>query len=152
MSTKTPDLTITRDLAAPREKVFRAWVEPEELRRWWGPKGFTTPYAEFDPRPGGAVRVDMRGPDGVVFTSLGEVDEIEEPERLVVTTTGLGPDGEMFIKVRNAVTFAEHEGGTRLTMEATILELGPNGELAAAGMEQGWNETLDRLGAHVEAA
>ena len=59
-------LRITRVFDAPREVVFKAWTDPQLLAQWWGPKGFTNPVCELDARPGGAIRVHMRGPDGTV--------------------------------------------------------------------------------------
>src|SRR5436190_8252782 len=61
------ELVLTRVFDAPREVVFRAWTDPERLAQWWGPRGFTNPRCEWDARPGGAIRVDMKGPDGTVY-------------------------------------------------------------------------------------
>ena len=57
-------LTLTRVFDAPRELVFQAWTEPEHLKQWWGPNGFTTPACEVDLRVGGAWKIVMRFPDG----------------------------------------------------------------------------------------
>ena len=65
------ELTLVRVYAAPREKVFKAWVDCELAAKWWGPRGFTNPVCELDPRPGGAIRIDMRGPDGTVYPMGG---------------------------------------------------------------------------------
>jgi uncharacterized protein YndB with AHSA1/START domain len=63
---RSPDREIvtTRAIAAPPELVFKAWCDPAHLVHWWGPKGFTNTFHEFDPRPGGAWRFVMHGPDG----------------------------------------------------------------------------------------
>jgi uncharacterized protein YndB with AHSA1/START domain len=84
-----PELTMTRVFDAPRELVFRAWTDPERLKRWWGPKGFTNPVCEVDVRPGGAIRIHMRGPDGTVYPMTGAFIEIVEAERLVFTSSAL---------------------------------------------------------------
>jgi hypothetical protein len=57
----TREFTITREFAAPRELVFRAWTDPEHLTRWYGPRGFTTPRDSIaaDVRPGGTWRATM---------------------------------------------------------------------------------------------
>ncbi|MGH7408469.1 MAG: SRPBCC family protein, partial [Candidatus Methylomirabilales bacterium] len=79
-------LRLTRTLAAPRERVFRAWTEPSELKRWWGPDGYATPSAEEDLRVGGKYRLGMRKlPDGGVFYLAGTFREVRPPERLVYT-------------------------------------------------------------------
>src|SRR5277367_3850317 len=77
------ELTLVRVYDAPRALVFKAFTDPVHLARWWGPHGYTTPVCEFDARPGGALRIHMRGPDGGVHVTQGEVREIVIPERLV---------------------------------------------------------------------
>ena len=57
-------LHLSRRFAAPRERVFRALTEAEQLVKWWGPKGFTVPEHSLDLRPGGAWRTVMRSPEG----------------------------------------------------------------------------------------
>ena len=61
---------ITRIIDAPREQVFSAWTEPQQIRRWWGPGEFTCPEAEVDLRPGGAYRLAMQ-PTEAHFELLG---------------------------------------------------------------------------------
>ncbi len=56
------ELRLTRLIDAPREKLFRAWTEPELLKQWFAPLPYTTPAAELDVRPGGANFVVMRRP------------------------------------------------------------------------------------------
>ena len=139
-------LVITRVLDAPREVVFKAWTDPKLLKQWWGPKGFTNPVCELDVRPGGAIRVHMRGPDGTVYPMGGMFHEIVEPERIVFTSTAMEDEwGEPQLEVFNTVTFAEHNGKTRLTLHAEVVKSGPGTDRALAGMEQGWTETLERL-------
>jgi hypothetical protein len=53
------EVVVSRLIDAPRERVFDAWVKPEKLAQWWGPKGFTNARCEIDPRPGGKIRIDM---------------------------------------------------------------------------------------------
>src|SRR5208337_1503269 len=77
------ELTLVRVYNAPRALVFKAFTDPVHLARWWGPHGFTTPVCEFDARPGGALCIHMRAPDGRIYIAQGEVREIVTPERLV---------------------------------------------------------------------
>lgn len=74
-----------RTIHAPRERVFRAWTDPEELRKWWGPGLFTTPSAEVDLRQGGAYRLVMQPADGDPLLLTGTFLEVVPPERLVYT-------------------------------------------------------------------
>ena len=79
----TPDpatfLNMTRTFAAPRDKVYAAWTEPEHLKQWWGPEGFVSPSAEIDLRVGGRYRAGMRAPDGTEMAVVGEYTEITPP-------------------------------------------------------------------------
>src|SRR5204863_774192 len=70
-------LTLRRTYAAPRERVFRAWTDPEEIKRWWGPPGTATPDAEVDLKPGGKYRFTMRSlPDGEPYFLVGTYREV----------------------------------------------------------------------------
>jgi uncharacterized protein YndB with AHSA1/START domain len=77
-------IVIERELDAPRELVWRAWTDPDEVTKWWGPEHFTTPRdkIEFDLRPGGVCRLTMVGPDGEDYPSDGHFRIVEPPERL----------------------------------------------------------------------
>jgi len=143
---KNRELVITRVFDAPRELVFKAWIDPRHVTRWWGPKGFTNPVCELDARPGGAIRIDMKGPDGMVYPMGGVYREIVEPERLVFITTALEDEqGNPGLENLNTVTFAEHNGKTKLTLHVVVIRATQEAARALAGMEQGWTQTLDRL-------
>jgi uncharacterized protein YndB with AHSA1/START domain len=142
------DLVLTRTFDAPRSLVFGAWVDPKHLASWWGPHGFTNPVCEADAKPGGAIRIDMRAPDGTVFPMTGTFHEVSPPERLVFTSVAVGEGGKTLIKVRNTVTMTERDGKTTVTLDARVLELDPDFP-GAAGMEQGWSQSLERLAALV---
>ena len=106
---------------------------------------FTTPEAEIDVRPGGKLRVVMRAPDGQEFSSFGVVKEVEPLEKLVFSTWLNGADGKPILVDQTTVTLADLKGKTKLTVNARVLEVTDEGKGAVDGMEQGWNETLDRL-------
>ena len=144
---KSPDreLVLTRVFDAPREVVFKAWTEVERLKRWWGPKRFTNPVCEVDVRPGGAMRIHMRGPDGTIYPMTGVYHEIVEPERLVFTASALDASGNPLFEQLTKVTFEEHGGKTKLTVHATFSNIGPEAAPHLAGAEMGWNMSLDRL-------
>lgn len=76
-------LVSRRLLAAPRDRVFAAFLDPVQLAGWWGPEGFTNRFHCFDPRPGGAWRFTMRGPDGAEYPNECEFEEVVVPERIV---------------------------------------------------------------------
>ena len=78
-------LELTRVLPAPPPAVFRAFSERVELAKWWGPAGFTIPSVDFDPRAGGAYRIEMQPPEGDPFYLTGEFREVNPPERVAFT-------------------------------------------------------------------
>lgn len=140
------ELIITRIFDAPRELVFKAWTDPRHVAQWWGPAGFINPVCELDLRPGGAIRIHMQGPDGVLYPSQGVFHEIVEPERLVFTSRAFEDEaGHPQLEVLNTVTFAEHDGKTKLTLQAVVVKATPEMARSLAGMEEGWNQSLDRL-------
>jgi len=152
-------LVITRLFDAPRSRVFKAWTEPERLMRWWGPNGFTTPFCQIDLRLGGVFHCCMRSPEGRDYWCKGVYRDIVEPERIVFTDTfvdeagnpvppahyGMSPDWPPETLV--TVTFAEHAGKMKLTLQQSVLE----SVAERTGAQQGWTETLDRLGAYLAA-
>ena len=66
-----------RILPGARASVYRALSDPDELAKWWGPEGFTTPGVEFDPRVGGDYRIAIQPPDGDLFYLSGEFREVD---------------------------------------------------------------------------
>jgi uncharacterized protein YndB with AHSA1/START domain len=76
-------LMVRRTIRAPVERVFAAWTEPEQLRRWWGPKDVTCPEAEVDLRVGGRYRIANRMPDGSLLNIVGEFEKVDPPRELV---------------------------------------------------------------------
>ncbi len=153
------ELVITRVFDAPRDLVFKAWTEPDHLMHWWGPNGFTAPVCTIDLRPGGIMHLCMRSPEGRDYWCKGVYLEVVEPERIVCTDFfsdeagnlvqpahyGMSPDWPTETLV--TVTFAEHAGQTKLTLQQSVLE----SVAERSGAQQGWTESLDRLGAYVAA-
>lgn len=88
-------IVVTRIIDAPRPLVFKAWTEPERLKRWWGPRGFTASVIETDLRVGGKYPWGMRSPDGQEIFTTGVYREIVEPERIVVTESFADADGNV---------------------------------------------------------
>jgi uncharacterized protein YndB with AHSA1/START domain len=132
-----PALRVTRTFAAARERVFRAWTDPEELVRWWGPPGWTTPRADIDLRAGGSYRLTMRSPDGVFKFVSGTYREVEVPARLVYTWQV--DDGEITL-----VTVEFIARGA--TTEVVIVHDGFGSDGTRADHERGWNGCFRRLG------
>jgi uncharacterized protein YndB with AHSA1/START domain len=141
----SPKLMLRHEFEASRRVVFRAWTDPKRLARWWGPHGFTNPVCELDARPGGAIRIEMRGPDGVVYPMTGVVRELVAPERLVLACTPLDEAGKAIFEVVNTAIFSERAGRTTLALDARVVASTPAAGKYLAGMEDGWRQSLDRL-------
>jgi len=139
------ELVLTRTLDAPRELVFRAWTEPAQLARWWGPKGFTNPVCELDPRPGGTLRIVMRAPDGAQHPMTGVFREIVIPERLVFTFVAVDNEEQPLLEGLTQVSFAERGGKTELTVKTRAIGLVDFAGRMLQGMEAGWTQSIERL-------
>jgi uncharacterized protein YndB with AHSA1/START domain len=147
------DLVITRVLDAPRRLVFEAWTRPEHMMRWFGPKGFTTPFCTIDFRVGGVFRYCMRSPEGRDYWGIGVYREIVVPERIVYTDAFADAEGNAVppshygmssshpAETLVTLTFEEQDGKTKLTLRHGI----PETVTERDGTQQGWNELLDRL-------
>jgi uncharacterized protein YndB with AHSA1/START domain len=135
-------LTLTRLYNAPRERVWKAWTDPEQLAQWWGPDGFTTPRCELDVRPAGMLRIDMRAPDGNVLPLTGVYREVVAPERLVFLCSAVDGNGQLIFEVLNTISFAKQGGKTKLTVQTQVLRKTPG---ADEGQVEGWTQTLVRL-------
>ena len=145
------DVNITRTFDAPRDLVFDAWTDPKHLAQWWGPHHFTNPRCEFDARPGGAIHIDMRGPDGTVYPMKGEVKEIVRPSRLVFSGIPLDDKGNPLFETLITATFTEHGGKTTVSVNAHVVRIvAPIAEQMLAGMEAGWTQSLERLGEYLK--
>jgi uncharacterized protein YndB with AHSA1/START domain len=129
-----------RALSSPCSAVFSACVEPAELAKWWGPRGFTAPSIEMDLRVGGAYRIAMQPPEGDLFYLSGEFREVEAPTRLVYTFRWEDPDPE---DRETVVTVALGDRGP--STEFVLLQEGFATERRRALHENGWTESLDRL-------
>lgn len=149
-ATPSKQLVIERTFKASPERVFDAFIDPEQLQKWWWPNDFTCPAAEVDLRVGGTYRLEMEWPDFIPAESRfsshmgGEYFEIDRPHRLVMSGRAVSDEqGELFATLIE-VTLEARDGGTALTMRQSYFEPMPPPE-AMAGAEQGWSEQLDKL-------
>ena len=143
-------VSLTREFAVPRERVFAAWTDAAQLVRWFGPAGFTLHSCEADPRPGGLFRLCLRSPQGKEYWVRGVYREVAAPERLVITCTAEDEKGIPRLDETISVTFTDEGGRTRLSLRATAGGIGPEAEAMLAGMPKGWNQTISRLDDHLK--
>jgi len=138
-------MTITRVFDAPCNMVYKAWTETDQLAIWWGPKGFTNPVCEIDLRPGGEILIHMQAPDGTIYPMSGMFKEIVEDKLIVFTSAALDVNSQPLFEVMNVVTFTAEGNKTKLTLHATVSNIRPEAAPYLAGMNEGWNMSLDRL-------
>src|ERR1051325_9639606 len=100
------ELHLSWVVEAPRALVWQAWTEPARLAAWWGPRDWDAPVCEIDLRPGGAIRIDMRGPEPWGTHPMGgTVEEVTPPERLVFISRAFRNDAEGWqLENRNTIT------------------------------------------------
>jgi uncharacterized protein YndB with AHSA1/START domain len=159
MKTDEKDFVISRLFEAPRCLVFGAWTDPSHLAQWWGPRLFTA-RCETDPRPGGAYRIVMQGPDGAEYPMKGVYVEVIEPERLVYTSD-LSEHPESWHDLVNpkrdrskgrpalnpvtTVTFEDQGGKTLVTVRMRFESKAMRDAFVKTGMREGWSLSLDKL-------
>jgi uncharacterized protein YndB with AHSA1/START domain len=136
---------IVRAFNAPRALVWQAWTESKMMAQWFGPKHFTNPVCEVDARPGGKLRIVMRGPDGNEYPCAGVFREVVAPERLVFTNNAVDKDGKILLEGLTTVTFAEHGGKTTMTLKTHTVGRVPLAKQMLAGMKAGWTQSIDKL-------
>ena len=137
-------LVISRDFAAPRALVFKAWSSAEHVKRWFSPECFSVPDAEVDFRPGGVFAVCMRSPDGADHWSRGVFGEIAPPDRLSFAGE-VAFEGVKKFAVRTFVLFEDAPGGSRMTVRQEYEVFDPAFTAAIEGASEGWRTTLDKL-------
>ncbi|WP_309086088.1 SRPBCC family protein [Chelativorans sp.] len=146
-TTEERELVLTRLFDAPPEKVYRAWTDPEIMKRWFVPRPWTMASAELDVRPGGSSRIVMRDPDGKDYPNAGVYLEVVENEKLVFTdayTEGWQPSQKPFFT--GIITFEAVEGGkTRYTARARHWTLEDKKAHEEMGFHEGWGQCADQL-------
>jgi uncharacterized protein YndB with AHSA1/START domain len=135
------ELLITRVFDAPRALVYRIWTQPQHMKHWWGPRGYTTLSCTIDLRPGGAWRVESRHSDGTETAEQGVFHEALEPERLVFTHAWDDQQGKPGRETLVTVTFVEQDGVTTMTFH----QAGFTSVETRDGHVEGWNESFDML-------
>jgi uncharacterized protein YndB with AHSA1/START domain len=129
-----------RSLPAPRAAVYRALTDPEELAKWWGPRGFTAPSVQFDPHVGGGYRIAMQPRDGALFHLSGEFREVQRPARLAYTFRWDPPHPD---DRETVVTLSLEQRGEETDVRLTQGEFATEERYALH--EAGWTQSLERL-------
>ena len=141
MAAADQQVVITRIFDAPRERVFRAWVDPDEVTAWYGPEHFDTPRERIriDMRVGGRYELTMIQRDSGAEFAIGyDIIELVEPELIVLRSDPM-PEMGMHEPTITRVELHDHGAKTRMTLT--------DGPYAAGGghAEAGWNSAFDKL-------
>nr|WP_196229199.1 SRPBCC family protein [Leptospira noguchii] len=137
------EIVSVRVVNASREIVFKAWTDPQHLRLWWGPKGFTNTFHEFDLKPGGHWRFTMYGPDGADFPNHSVFVEITKPEKLVFDHIS----GHVF---RVTASFEEESPNKTKVIFRMLFESLQEFEKAKKYVIEGNEQNFDRLEAELK--
>jgi uncharacterized protein YndB with AHSA1/START domain len=131
------EIITTRVFDAPRELVFESWTDPEQLKVWWGPHGFSNTFHHFDMKPGGRWRYTMHGPDGTNYENEMEFVEIDEPARIVI-------DHVTHPRFRLTVLFEQLGEKTKITFRQFFETSAVRDQIQQRAM-RGNEENLERL-------
>jgi uncharacterized protein YndB with AHSA1/START domain len=144
---KSNEIHITRIYDAPVKAVWEAWTDPEQVAKWWGPRGFTLTTHGKDLRAGGHWSYTMHGPDGVDYPNKTIYFEVEKYKKLVYDHGGSDDRPPLF---RVTVLFSESGGKTKMEMSMAL----PTPEAAAETRkfikQAGGDSTWDRLAEYLE--
>jgi uncharacterized protein YndB with AHSA1/START domain len=135
-------ITITRVFDAPQELVFKAWTDPDQVAKWFGPAGFEIPHesVEIDLRVGGRFNLRMvRGGSGPEHPISYEIVEFAEPELLVLRSEPM-PEVGLHHGTVARIELRDEQGKTRMTLTD-----GPYTPQGARGAGSGWEGAFDKL-------
>ncbi len=142
-----------RTYDAPASKVWQAWTNPEELKKWWGPDNVKIQECEVDLKIGGRIYIVMQATQ-----AMGEYAGTRWPMEAKIT--GLNPDSRLIYEAKawtdgdkeattietvQELNLTEEAGKTKLHLKATLHKAGPKAGMAVQGMEYGYNQQFDKL-------
>lgn len=141
------EMSFTRLLDAPADKLFRCWTTPELIKQWFAPQPWTTPSAVMDVRPGGASTITMKSPEGQEFPNPGQFLEVVPNRKLVFTDAFTGDwapkDGAPFMVA--TLTFEPEGDKTRYTATVRHWSEADRARHEQMGFHVGWNKCADQL-------
>jgi uncharacterized protein YndB with AHSA1/START domain len=139
------EILITRVVAAPPRAVWAAWVDPRQLERWWGPRGFSLSIQAMDAAPGGELRGVMTAGDGSQFLLRCSFTEVEPQRRITYVMIG-GPKDDDQVECTVTWTFEETAGKTRISLRMSYADDDAwRRSMEVHGAVEGGTQTLGRL-------
>jgi uncharacterized protein YndB with AHSA1/START domain len=147
------EVTFEREYEAPVEKVWQAWTDAEQLKKWWGPNDVTIPECEVDLRVGGRFYIVMEATEamgeykGTRWPMEAKFTAVEPNSKLVYEAKAWTEDdkeGTTLEQVQE-LRLSEENGKTKLYLKATLNKIGPKAGMAAEGMKYGYGQQLEKL-------
>jgi len=139
------EIVITREFDAPRELVFKAVTDPTLIPQWWGPRYLSTEVDKMDMRPGGQWRFINRDAQGTEYAFHGVYHEVLAPERVIDTFEFEGLPETGHVTLETMKLEALPGGRTRLIAQSVFQSVADRDGMLQGGMEEGVNDTYDRL-------
>jgi uncharacterized protein YndB with AHSA1/START domain len=148
---KVVDFERTYD--APVDKVWQAWTDAEQLKKWWGPDNVTIPECELDLHVGGRLYIVMEATEamgefkGTRWPMEGKFTEIEPNSKLTYEAKAWteGDEEGTTLEQVQEITFAEENGKTKMKLKVTLNKIGPKAGMAVEGMKWGFGQQFDKL-------
>jgi uncharacterized protein YndB with AHSA1/START domain len=147
------EVTFDRTFDAPADKVWQAWTDPDQLKRWWGPDNVTIPECEIDLRVGGRLYIVMEATEamgeykGIRWPMEAKFTVVEPNTKLAYEAkawTEGDEEGTTLDQVQE-ITFAEENGKTKMQLKVTLNKIGPKAGMAVEGMKWGFGQQFDKL-------
>ena len=133
-------LELKRVLPAAATDVFTAFTDANELAQWWGPRGFSVPSLDFEPRVGNSYRIKMQPPEGDRFDLTGEFREVNRPDRLAFTFVWEPADPDD-LETLVALSFRDLGESTEVALTQGLFKT----EARLVLHRDGWADSLDKL-------
>jgi uncharacterized protein YndB with AHSA1/START domain len=139
------EIIITRKFDAPRELVFKAFTDPKLYTQWLGPRRLTMTLETFEPRNGGSWRYIHKDQEGNEYAFHGVYHEVTSPERIIDTfeLEGLPEKGHVVLETARFEELPDNR--TKLTSQSVFQSVADRDGMLQSGMEEGVNDSYDRL-------
>jgi uncharacterized protein YndB with AHSA1/START domain len=152
------EVTFDRTFDAPADKVWQAWTDPDQLKRWWGPDNVTIPECEIDLRVGGRLYIVMEATEamgeykGTRWPMEAKFTVVEPNTKLAYEAKAWteGDKEDTTLDQVQEITFAEENGKTKMQLKVTLNKIGPKAGIAVEGMKWGFGQQFDKLNKFLE--
>lgn len=147
------EVVFSRILNAPRERVWKAWTDPDQITKWWGPDNVSIPECKVDLRVGGKIYIVMEAGEamgqykGTRWPMEATITAIEKNAKLSYTAKAWteGAEATTTIEQLAELMLVDEGGKTRMELKVALLKIGPDAGMAVQGMKFGFNQQFDKL-------